>query len=67
MGTMTMVCYALGYTRLIFLSSLFTGLVKQSRGVLQYSEGIIRLGSVALILTGMYYLVIGSQWLLASA
>jgi cytochrome c-type biogenesis protein len=62
LGMLTMVCYALGYTLLIFLASLFTGLAKQSRMLLNHSEGIIRFGSVALILTGFYYLFTGSQW-----
>jgi cytochrome c-type biogenesis protein len=66
LGTLTMVSYALGYTRLIFLASLFTGLAKQSRGLLNYSEGIIRFGSVALILTGVYYLFTGTQWFFGS-
>lgn len=64
LATLTMVSYALGYTLLIFLSSLFTGLAKQSRGLLQHSEGIVRFGSVALVLTGLYYLVTGTQWFL---
>jgi cytochrome c-type biogenesis protein len=67
LGTLTMVFYALGYTLLIFLSSLFTGLAKQSRGLLQHSEGIIRLGSLALILTGAYYLFTGTQWFLGTS
>ncbi|NJR15522.1 MAG: cytochrome c biogenesis protein CcdA [Calothrix sp. CSU_2_0] len=62
LGTLTMVSYALGYTLLIFLASLFTGLAKQSRNLLNHSEGIIRFGSVALILTGVYYLFTGTQW-----
>jgi cytochrome c-type biogenesis protein len=62
LGTLTMVSYALGYTLLIFLSSLFTGLAKQSKGLLKHSEGIIRFGSLALILTGGYYLFSGTQW-----
>lgn len=62
LGTLTMVSYALGYTILIFLASLFTGLAKQSRNLLQHSETIIRLGSVALMVTGAYYLVTGTQW-----
>ncbi|MEA5574628.1 cytochrome c biogenesis CcdA family protein [Calothrix sp. UHCC 0171] len=62
LGTLTMVSYALGYTLLIFLASLFTGLAKQSNKLLQHSEGIIRFGSVALILTGVYYLLTGTQW-----
>lgn len=64
LGTLTMVSYALGYTLLIFLSSLFTGLAKQSGSLLKHSESIIRFGSLALILTGVYYLFTGTQWFL---
>ncbi len=64
LGTLTMVSYALGYTLLIFLASLFTALAKQSNQLLKHSETIIRLGSIALILTGAHYLFIGTQWLL---
>lgn len=62
LGTLTMVSYALGYTLLIFLSSLFTGFAKQSKQLLNHSEGVIRFGSVALIITGIYYLFTGTQW-----
>ncbi|UKO98651.1 cytochrome c biogenesis CcdA family protein [Nostoc sp. UHCC 0870] len=62
LGTLTMVSYALGYTLLIFLASLFTGMAKQSNKLLKHSEGIIRFGSVALIMTGAYYLFTGTQW-----
>lgn len=61
-ATLAMVSYALGYTMLIFLSSLFTGLVKQSNNLLKHSENIIRFGSVALIMTGAYYLFNGTKW-----
>lgn len=64
LGTLTMVFYALGYTMIIFLSSLFTGLAKQSKRLLQHSDGVIRFGSLALILTGVYYLITGTQWFL---
>ncbi|MEA5618486.1 cytochrome c biogenesis CcdA family protein [Cronbergia sp. UHCC 0137] len=66
LGTLTMVSYALGYTLLIFLASLFTGLAKQSKQLLKHSEGIIRFGSMALILTGVYYLFTGTQWFVGS-
>jgi cytochrome c-type biogenesis protein len=66
LGTLTMVFYALGYTMIIFLSSLFVGLAKQSKHLLQHSDGVICLGSLALILTGAYYLFTGIQWFLAS-
>jgi len=64
LGTLTMMSYALGYTLLIFLSSLFTGFAKQSKQLLHHSEGVIRFGSLALILTGTYYLFTGTQWFL---
>jgi cytochrome c-type biogenesis protein len=62
LGSLTMVSYALGYTMLIFLASLFTGLAKQSKQLLKHSETIIRFGSVALIMTGVYYLFTGTKW-----
>lgn len=62
LGMLTIVSSALGYTLLIFLSSLFTGLAQQSKQLLHYSEGVIRFGSLALILTGTYYLFTGNQW-----
>jgi cytochrome c-type biogenesis protein len=62
LGTLTMVSYALGYTILIFLASLFTALAKQSKQLLKHSEGIIRFGSVALMITGGYYLIQGTRW-----
>jgi cytochrome c-type biogenesis protein len=66
LGMLTMVSYALGYTMLIFLASLFTGLAKQSRKLLQHSEMVIRFGSVALIITGIYYLFSGTKWFLGA-
>ncbi len=66
LATLTMVSYGLGYTMLIFLASLFTGLAKQSRSLLSHSETIIRLGSVALIMTGAYYLFTGTKWFMGS-
>jgi cytochrome c-type biogenesis protein len=66
LGTLTMVSYAIGYTLLIFLASLFTALAKQSKRLLQHAEGIVRFGSVALIMTGGYYIVQGIRWFLGS-
>jgi cytochrome c-type biogenesis protein len=66
LGVLTMVSYALGYTLLIFLASLFTGLAKQSRQLLTHSEGVIRFGSLALMLTGLYYLIQGIRWFVGS-
>jgi cytochrome c-type biogenesis protein len=65
LATLTMISYALGYTLLIFLASLFAGLVKQSKHLLNHSEAIIRFGSIALVATGAYYLFTGTQWFTA--
>lgn len=59
---LTMISYALGYTAVIFLASLFAGLVKQTRSLLKYSEKILQIGAVFLILAGIYYLSIGIRW-----
>jgi cytochrome c-type biogenesis protein len=64
MSTVTMVSYAIGYTAVIFFASLYTGIVKQSRALLQHSEWVIRLGSAALILAGGFYIVSGITWFL---
>ncbi|AFZ19268.1 cytochrome c biogenesis CcdA family protein [Allocoleopsis franciscana] len=61
-SVLSMVSYSLGYTAIIFFASLFTGLVKRTRFLLNHSQGIVRFGSVALILIGGYYLVDGVSW-----
>jgi cytochrome c-type biogenesis protein len=67
LGVLTMVSYAFGYTGLIFMASLFTGLATSSRKLLQHSEAFVRFGSLALILTGLYYLWTGAQWFAGSS
>jgi len=62
LSVLTMVFYALGYTFIIFLASLFTGLVKQRQVLLNKSDWVIRFGSAALILAGGYYIVTGIRW-----
>lgn len=62
LSVLTMVSYALGYTAVIFFSSLFTGLIKQSRVLLQHSDWVVRVGSALLILAGGYYVVSGVRW-----
>jgi len=64
-SVLAMVSYALGYTTIIFLASLFTGLAKQARSLMQYSEIITRIGSIGLILMGIFYLINGIQWIAA--
>jgi cytochrome c-type biogenesis protein len=58
-STLTMIGYALGYSAVIFLASLFTGILKQSRLFLKKSQWVIRCGCVGLICAGGYYLYIG--------
>lgn len=65
-STFTMVSYALGYTAIIFLASLFTGLAKQTRGLLAHSTAIARIASLALLLVGTFYLVNGAQWIFST-
>jgi cytochrome c-type biogenesis protein len=62
LAVLTMVSYAFGYTALIFLASLFTGLAKSSRQLLQHGDVVVRFGSLALIVTGIYYLWSGARW-----
>jgi cytochrome c-type biogenesis protein len=62
MSGLTMVSYAIGYTAVIFLASLFTGLVKQSRWLLVRSNWVMHVGSLVLLLAGAYYIVDGVLW-----
>ncbi|HEY9673613.1 MAG TPA: cytochrome c biogenesis protein CcdA [Waterburya sp.] len=66
-STLTMVSYALGTSALIFFASLFTGLAKQSRALLKYSEWMVRIGGGLLIVMGGFYLVQGIRWFFAMA
>lgn len=65
-STLAMVSYALGYTAIIFLASLFTGLAKQTRMLLIHSDKIVRVASVILLLVGGFYLISGGQWIWAT-
>jgi cytochrome c-type biogenesis protein len=62
LAVLTMASYAFGYTIIIFLASLLTGFAKQAKLLLKHSENITKLGSIALIIAGIYYLVTGIQW-----
>jgi cytochrome c-type biogenesis protein len=63
-SVLTMVAYALGYTAVIFATSLFAGLMKFTRQILMNSEAVMRWGGLALILMGGYYVVSGVLWFL---
>ncbi len=64
-STLVMVAYALGYTAIIFMASIFTGLAKRTRLLLHHATAIIRFASGMLILVGGFYLVDGSRWVFA--
>lgn len=59
---LTMVAYALGYTAVIFATSLFAGLIKFTRQILINSAAVMRWGGLALVLMGGYYVVAGVLW-----
>jgi cytochrome c-type biogenesis protein len=61
-SVLTMVAYALGYTAVIFATSLFAGLMKFTRQILMNSDAVMRWGGLALILMGGYYVVSGVLW-----
>jgi cytochrome c-type biogenesis protein len=63
-SVIAMVSFALGYTALIFVASLFTGLATQTRSLLGRTDWIPHLSSVILILAGGYYLIDGIRWFL---
>lgn len=65
-SVLVMVSYALGYTAIIFLASLFAGLAKQTHRWLVHSEAIVRVASLVLLLTGLFYLITGGQWVFFS-
>lgn len=62
-SVLTMVSYALGYTAVIFCASLFAGLAKRARWLLQHSDRLLHFGGAMLCLIGVYYLVTGVRWM----
>jgi cytochrome c-type biogenesis protein len=64
-STVTMASYALGYTTILFIASVATGLTKQIGKLRFYSSEITYLGSISLIILGCYYLLIGVRWFLS--
>ncbi|MBF2054180.1 MAG: sulfite exporter TauE/SafE family protein [Candidatus Sericytochromatia bacterium] len=61
----TMAAYGLGYSALIFLASLFTGLSKQVSGLKYHGAIITRLSGSVLFLAGLWALYEGIKWFLA--
>lgn len=61
-SVLAMVAYALGYTAVIFATSLCAGLMKLTRQLLVNSDAVMRWGGLALVLMGGYYVVAGILW-----
>jgi cytochrome c-type biogenesis protein len=65
LSTLTMISYALGTSALLFFASLFTGIARQARVLLNYSDWVMRIGGALLIIMGGYYLVNGIRWVIS--
>lgn len=65
-GGAMLFAYALGYTGLIFLAGLFTGLAKQVKKLSPYTQAISKLAAIVMILFGCFYFVDGIRWFLPS-
>lgn len=60
----TMISYALGYTAVVFISSMLTGFAKQVGRLRNYAQTINRGAGVLLVMVGIYYLLAGVLWIL---
>lgn len=60
----TMAAYGLGYSALIFLASLFTGLSKQVNGLKYHGAVINRVSGTVLLLAGVWAMTEGVKWFL---
>lgn len=56
----TMATYAIGYTIVLWLASVFTAVAIASRKLLQYGDLITRIGAAALLLLGSGFIVYGA-------
>jgi cytochrome c-type biogenesis protein len=63
-STVTMISYALGYSVLIFLCSLFLGLAKQARKLMVFSSRMTRVAGYVLFVVGCFYTLSGTFWIL---
>jgi len=57
-----MAAYGLGYSALIFLASLFTGLSKQLNGLKYHGAIINRISGGVLFLAGIWAMAEGARW-----
>ncbi|UBF25860.1 cytochrome c biogenesis protein CcdA [Kovacikia minuta CCNUW1] len=63
-GGAMLFAYALGYSGLVFLAGLFTGLAKQVRKLSPYTQFISRVAAVAMVIFGCSYALTGLRWFL---
>ena len=61
-GTLIMVAYSLGYTGVIFITSLFAGIAKQLGYFKKHSKIISVVSATALGIIGGFYLYSGIRW-----
>lgn len=63
-STLIMIAYSIGYTALIFITSLFAGFAKQLDFFKYNSKAVTVVCSVILAVLGTYYLYSGIKWFL---
>lgn len=61
-GTLIMAGYSLGYTGIIFLTSIFAGFVKQFDFFKKHSKIVSVVSSAILAILGVFYLYLGVMW-----
>ena len=61
-GTLIMVSYSIGYTGIIFLTSVFAGFIKQFDYFKKHSKIVSIVSSIILALLGIFYLYSGIKW-----
>ncbi|CAK6688633.1 cytochrome c biogenesis protein CcdA [Synechococcus sp. CCY9201] len=62
LSVITMMSYALGYTAVIAVTSLWVGLMTASRRLLSHGGRLTRFSALILLAAGTYYIVQGWSW-----
>lgn len=65
LSTLTMLFFAIGYTIVIFISSIFTGLVKHTRYFLNRGSSITKIANWLFLFIGLTHFIDGSYWVIA--
>ncbi len=61
-GSLIMIAYSVGYTGIIFITSVFAGIAKQLESFKKHSRSVSIVSAVILGLLGGYYLYSGIMW-----